>query len=357
MRIKIIFIFICLIFSAGIVENNISANSQYMDAVLKLRSQNKQMVEALKIELKNLQNEIRQKNYRFKVGITEAFKCKISEINGYQKLKKEPTPQQNIEQLKIFEEEKAKISLEQKPAVIVPEKKPEEKPVIVPPVVAPEKEEECECNEKLARWDWRDLGAVSNVQFQGICGCCWAFAAVSALESSAVINYKEKLDFSEQYFVNCIQYGCNGGNSLNVFEYLKTRTIPLENQLPYAGSEQPCKSVPGSSYYAVATGYVGENDYENPGVLKIKRAICKYGPIVASMRSTRAFHAYTGGIYDEVARGETNHAVTIVGWDDSKNSYIVKNSWGTDWGENGYAMMDYKTNTGRYARWVLVKKK
>ncbi|MCU0821831.1 MAG: C1 family peptidase [Spirochaetes bacterium] len=356
MKFRVLLIIICLLIVAGIIENSISADNQYMDAVLKLRGENKAMVEALKTELKNIQNEIRQKNYKFKVGITEAFKCKISEINGFQRLKKEPTPQQNIEQKNIFEDEITRISREKKP-VIIPEKRPEEKPEFVPPVVVPKKEEECECNEKLASWDWRDRGAVTDVQFQGVCGCCWAFAAVGALESNAIINYKEKLDFSEQYFVNCIKYGCNGGNSLYVFEHLKSRTVPMENQLPYAGSEQPCKNVPGSGYYAVATGYVGEDDYEDPGEIKIKRAICKYGPIVASMRSTRAFHAYTGGIYDEIARGETNHAVLIVGWDDAKKSYIVKNSWGRDWGENGFVWMDYKTNTGKYARWVLVKKK
>lgn len=348
MKIKILLIFICLILAAVINENNISADSQYMDAVLKLRSQNKQMVQDLKKELKNIQDEIRKNNYKFKVGITEAFKCKISEINGFQKLKKEPTPQQNIEQQKIFDDQIK---------IIKQEKKPEGKSVIVPPVAVPEKEKECECDEKLAKWDWREKDAVSDVQFQGVCGCCWAFAAVGALESSSIINYQEKVKFSEQYFVNCIQYGCNGGNSLNVFEYLKTHSIPFENQLPYAGAEQPCRDVRGSSFYAMATGYVGDDDYENPGVRKIKRAVCKYGPIVVSMRSTRAFHAYKGGIYDEVAPGDTNHAILIVGWDDSKNSYIVKNSWGKDWGENGFVWMDYKTNTGKYARWVLVKKK
>ena len=145
---------------------------------------------------------------------------------------------------------------------------------------------------------------------------------------------------------------------MNVFNYLKTQSIPFESELPYIGKEQKCKSVKGSSYYTVASGYVGDyRDYVDPGLKKIKEAVCKYGPLVVSMRSTRAFHAYKGGIYDEVAPGTTNHAILIVGWDDSKTSYIIKNSWGKDWGEDGYVLMDYKTNTAKYARWVLVKKK
>lgn len=353
-----------LIISLAILHNNTKADNKYRDAVERLKAQNKQMVQDYKEEIKKIQQEIREKNYKFKVGITEAFKYKIEEINGFQKLKKEPGKEENESEKKKFEEEIKKIKKANKP-VEKPEAKPELKPeakpaVVVPPAAVPEKTEEecCECKASLSRWDWREKGVVTDVKFQGRCGGCWAFAAASALESSVLINYSEKLDFSEQYFINCIENGCNGGNSLYVYEHLKSKGIPLEEQLPYSGMEQTCKEVPVSPYYAVASGYVGDyNDYEDPGVEKIKNAVCKYGPIVVSMRSTRAFHAYKGGIYDENAPGGTNHAILIVGWDDSKNAYIVKNSWGKDWGENGYVYMDYGTNTGKYARWVLVKKK
>ncbi len=365
MNIRIILIAVFFIVAAGLQDGTVEADSKYKSAVERLKAQNKQMVQDLKKELKEIQQEIREKNYKFRVGITEAFKYKISEINGDKKLKKEPTPEENKKEKKLFEDEIKKIQKIEEPAVI-PEKRPEVKPDITPapvppPVIVPEageEEDKCECNSGLERWDWRDKGVVTDIQFQGQCGGCWAFAAVAALESNFLIHYNEKLDFSEQYFINCIKNGCNGGNSMNVFNYLKTNSIPFESELPYAGKEQSCEGAKGSSYYTVASGYVGDyRSYVDPGLKKIKEAVCKYGPLVVSMRSTRAFHAYKGGIYDEVATGTTNHAILVVGWDDSKNSYIVKNSWGKDWGENGYVLMDYKTNTAKYARWVLVKKK
>lgn len=347
MNIRIILIFSFVIIFLNINNTTIKGDNNYRDAVERLKEENKQRVQDLKVELKEIQQEIRAKNYKFRVGITEAFKCKISEINGFMKLKKEPTPNENIKQKKIFEREikkrkEKKIKLE-----------PEEKKAITPP-----QKDECGCDASLSKWDWRQKGAVTDIQSQGRCGCCWAFAAVAAIESNFVIQYNERLNFSEQYFVNCIKYGCNGGNPIKVFSYLKNNSIPLESDLPFKGREESCSDVSTTSYYTVACGYVSEGkDYKNPGIKKIKEALCKYGPIVVAMRSTRAFHAYKGGIYDEIAKGKTNHAVLIVGWDDSKNAYLVKNSWGKNWGEDGYVWMDYKTNTGRYAVWVLVKKK
>jgi cathepsin L len=93
-------------------------------------------------------------------------------------------------------------------------------------------------------------------------------------------------------------------------------------------------------------------------VNRIKKALCQYGPLSAAIRSTRAFHAYTGGIFDQKRPGRVNHAIVIVGWDDSKNAYLIKNSWGKDWGLNGYAWVDYRSNSvGNWARGIHVRKK
>ncbi len=353
----IILVLMLFIVSIYIECSNTNAKSQYSEAVEKLATENKLMTEKLKMELQQIKNEMRLKNYKFKVGLTEAFKYKISELNGFRKLEKEPSSGNNREQNKIFDEE---INKRKKAQEIKQQKLPEKKPAVIPvvPHATIENSEKCECSNELSKWDWREKDAVTDVKFQGRCGCCWVFAAVGAMESNFIINYNEKLEFSEQYFINCIKNGCNGGNPIKVFEYLKTNSIPLELEMPYKGIEQTCKALKSTPYYTVANGYVGgDNDYENPAVEKIKSAVCKYGPIVAGMRSTRAFHAYKGGIYDEKEYGETNHAILIIGWDDSKHAYLIKNSWGNDWGEKGYAWMDYDTNTGKYASWVLVKKK
>ena len=93
----------------------------------------------------------------------------------------------------------------------------------------------------------------------------------------------------------------------------------------------------------------------------MKDAICKYGPIAACVKVTEPFQAYVGGIFDENARTagpkDINHAITIVGWDDSKKAYLIKNSWGTEWGEKGYMWIEYGCNNIGYgATWVVVEK-
>ncbi|MDY7008249.1 MAG: C1 family peptidase, partial [Cyanobacteriota bacterium] len=80
-------------------------------------------------------------------------------------------------------------------------------------------------------------------------------------------------------------------------------------------------------------------------------------PVVSAVYMTDVFHAYKGGVYNENAYGTPNHAVTIIGWDDRKRAWLVKNSWGTDWGEDGYIWIAYNTNRIGYgAAWVDARK-
>jgi cathepsin L len=86
---------------------------------------------------------------------------------------------------------------------------------------------------------------------------------------------------------------------------------------------------------------------------QIKQALCDHGPVAVAMEATRLFQAYTGGVYNEPGISGINHAVTIVGWDDSNQAWIVKNSWGMGWGEAGYFRIRYGSNTiGYAAAWV-----
>jgi cathepsin L len=91
----------------------------------------------------------------------------------------------------------------------------------------------------------------------------------------------------------------------------------------------------------------------------MKDAICKYGAIAACVKVTPAFQAYKNGVFNEFAyvsgEKDINHAITIVGWDDKKNAYLVKNSWGPQWGDDGYVWVEYGCNNIGYgATWAVV---
>jgi cathepsin L len=101
---------------------------------------------------------------------------------------------------------------------------------------------------------------------------------------------------------------------------------------------------------------------EHPSTNEIKAALCKYGPLATRMRVVSgAFFAYTGGVYNESVASDSSgggHAVVIVGWDDSKGAWRMKNSWGADWGEDGYAWIAYGSNRiGRHTAWIQAKSK
>lgn len=91
-------------------------------------------------------------------------------------------------------------------------------------------------------------------------------------------------------------------------------------------------------------------------VAAIKKALCAYGPLGVAVAVTSAFQAYKSGVFNENSNADINHAVTLVGWDDSKQAWRIKNSWGKAWGEAGYMWITYNTNKIGYgASWVQAK--
>jgi len=226
-----------------------------------------------------------------------------------------------------------------------------------------------------AAFNWASSGKVTPIKYQGQCGSCWAFTSAAVVESNYLIRKNMELDLSEQQFLDCAEAdqkmyrggqvvvvkqragSCQGGWYGPVFEYLKNNSAALEAKIPYKGIESGCAAAGTKLYKIVAWGYV-KPDAGIPTVRQMKEALCKYGPIAACVKVTPAFQAYSSGIFDEFAdcNGERdiNHAITIVGWDDSKESYLIKNSWGTAWGDNGYIWVKYGCNNISYgAAWVL----
>jgi cathepsin L len=207
------------------------------------------------------------------------------------------------------------------------------------------------------RWDWRDRGKVTPVRDEGPCGSVWAFATIAAFESSDAIRNNtpsSDIDASEQHLLNCSGAGsCDGG--WWAFDYLIAHGVTTERRLPYRAEKQQCEEIAGS-YRAVAWGYVGDGAAVVPSVPDLKKALCESGPLAVAVRVTPRFTNYRSGVFDENDPGPVNHAVLLVGWDDkkgAKGAWIVKNFWGTGWGQDGYMDIAYGSNSIGYgAAWV-----
>jgi len=159
--------------------------------------------------------------------------------------------------------------------------------------------------------------------------------------------------------VNCVPAydsdgNCEGNTLHSAFDYLTSSKVPLESAVPYQAKTGTCTATSQGTYGIKNWGFVGDN-YQKPTVTEIKQALVAHGPIASSVRVTDAFQAYSGGTFDETDTGATNHAIVIVGWDDTRGAWHMRNSWGTDWGEDGYMWIKYGANSiGRNAIWAEI---
>ena len=205
-------------------------------------------------------------------------------------------------------------------------------------------------NAAPSSFDWRNQGRVSAVKDQASCGSCWAFATVANLEGLYYENKGVMKTFSEQMLVDCDtkDSGCNGGLMQYAFNWLKSNGgIMYDNDYPYTGVEGTCKS--DKSKYAdfKVTGYkkLGSTwqTWSCVDEEEIKEFLYETGPLAVALNADY-LSSYIGGIVDYTASqcpySGINHAVTMVGYgtDGTSNMdyWIIKNSWGKDWGESGY---------------------
>jgi cathepsin L len=217
------------------------------------------------------------------------------------------------------------------------------------------------CNPKSEKFHWYGEKKVTPIRNQGSCGDCWAFAAVGAYEASYLIVNNRTIEGSEQYLMDCGRVGdqpagnCTGGLAANGFSHISRAGLASGQTVPYIGKERTCTN-PATPYKAVAWGYVNPvQDF--PAREEIKKAICDYGPVASRMRIvSNNFMAYTGGIYSENVQSNDaggGHAVVLVGWDDSRGAWLMRNSWGRTWGYDGYAWIAYGSNRiGLQPTWV-----
>lgn len=194
-------------------------------------------------------------------------------------------------------------------------------------------------------WDWRDCGVVTPVRDQGCYGTCWAFASLAVLEASVGwVDGDGDIDLSEQQLVSCSghKYGFAG------LELLPPGLV-REKDFPYQGGNVPCPDLGGlESFAADAFGYYYPlaDPYSRHF---IQCLISEYGPIYSNVHVGPYFAAYHSGIFDRNEPGPTNHAVCLVGWENSRlhpsgGWWILKNSWGPAWGESGFMRIAYGTS-------------
>ena len=193
--------------------------------------------------------------------------------------------------------------------------------------------------------DWRDKGVVNAIKDQASCGSCWAFSTCQAQESVYAINYGKLQSLSEQNLVDCVTTceGCNGGLMTSAYDYVVSRQsgkFMLEEDYPYTGVDGTCK-FDKSKGTSKCTGYVEVKEYSETD---LANKIASYGPAAIAIDASHwSFQLYSGGIYDESSCSSYNldHGVGCVGYgsEGSKNYWIVRNSWGTSWGEDGYIRM------------------
>jgi C1A family cysteine protease len=199
-------------------------------------------------------------------------------------------------------------------------------------------------------FDWRDSGHVTPVKNQAACGSCWAFSAVAGVEAHTSIYKQKTVSLSEQELVDCAWlwacFGCGGGEVNRAFGYIKKNGLRSESKYPYVAHNQFCKN-----FGQTITNKTFISDWKNVQPMNETRMVdvlFHVGPLnVAVAASSRDFKFYKSGILDKCGI-ELDHAVLVVGYgvENGKEYFIIKNSWGETFGENGYIRISRNRHMG-----------
>lgn len=209
-------------------------------------------------------------------------------------------------------------------------------------------------------FDWRDYGRVGPIKDQKSCGSCWSFSAVVPIEAQNAALSGKYTALSEQDLVDCVKNvtlpggstccdGCGGGLMSAAYEYFEGKQHgrdDTETQYPYKAIDEKCRPRNSPLKHAI-TDYV----VVDPDEAVIKHALWKKGPLsIAVNAGNAAWQFYRNGVYspskEDCDPSQLDHGVALVGWgnETGKQYWIIRNSWGKDWGANGYMHIAYGTN-------------
>lgn len=186
--------------------------------------------------------------------------------------------------------------------------------------------------------DWRNKNVLNPVKNQGRCGSCWAFSTTGTLESNLAVAGKPLNSFSEQQLVDCCGdkgyecLGCNGAWPEWAMNYINAEGIVLESEYQYTAVKGTCKAVPTAKRYlnsAKPWAMVGNKDLNS-----LKESIGSTGPVSICVDASN-WSFYKSGVFSNCGTKVLNHAVVVIGYEEN-GTWIVRNSWGATWGEQGH---------------------
>lgn len=362
--------------------------------------------EHLKATIEALRAQVRQRKLRFHVGVTKVSHLDLSAITGFvppedfstsapaqnrraEAQKKRitkidalprvirpmstPVPAKKMRVGKVLLDAK-KLKLRSKaspketelPSMGAPDAAPKSQggsgSTKEPPSMGENAPREFGCNPTASSFNLERL--LPKVRNQGNCGACWAFSAMAAFEASQQIVNGADWDFSEQQALDCAADDagedagdCSGGRYTRVFQWLEAQGSGLEASFPYQKRQNRCTARTPKPHKIAYWGWVNPAKV-TPDVKEIKEAVCRYGVVTTGLIASPLFQHYTAGVFDERASGSVpSHALNIVGWDDKRGAWRIRNSWGPYWGEDGYAWVAYDSNLiGSYATWLVAAK-
>ena len=188
--------------------------------------------------------------------------------------------------------------------------------------------------------NWVEAGMTTPIKDQGACGSCWTFATTETIESANAIFGSGLVSLSEQQLVDCVttDNGCGGGMTYDAYTYLMDHNSYLESDYAYTATDGTCSYSKSKASDVTLSSYVCVQP-QTPAGMKV--AVAQQPIAISIDAGSTVFHNYTGGVLDSESCGiSTNHAVGIVGYGTDEASgleyWLVRNSWGADWGVDGF---------------------